>query len=49
VGSWKIGARIVRHGRQVAFRFADVAAPRPLFAEILCRIGRRRGSPVPAT
>src|SRR5215213_1878215 len=34
----KIGARIVRHGRHVAFQFAEVAAPRSLFAEILCRI-----------
>jgi hypothetical protein len=45
----KIGARIVRHGRYVVFQLAEVAVPRLLFAEILRRIGRLRGSPVPAT
>jgi hypothetical protein len=44
----KIGARIMRHGRYV-FQLAEVAVPRSLFAEILRRIGRLRGSPVPAT
>jgi Transposase DDE domain group 1 len=34
----KIGARIVRHGRYVAFQLAEVAVPRALFAEILRRI-----------
>ena len=45
----KIGARIVRHGRYVVFQLAEVAVPRALFAEILHRINRLRGSPVPAT
>jgi Transposase DDE domain group 1 len=45
----KIGARIVRHGRYVVFQLAEVAAPRSLFAEILRRIDRLRGSPVPPT
>ena len=45
----KIGARIVRHGRYVVFQLAEVAVPRALFAEILRRIGRLRGSPMPAT
>jgi hypothetical protein len=45
----KIGARIVRHGRYVVFQLAEVAVPRSLFAQILRRIGRLRGSPVPAT
>jgi hypothetical protein len=45
----KIGARIVRHGRYVVFQLAEVAAPRSLFAEILLRIDRLRGSPAPAT
>ena len=45
----KIGARIVRHGRYLVFQLAEVAVPRSLFAEILRRIGRLRGSPVPAT
>jgi hypothetical protein len=42
----KIGARIVRHGRYVVFQLAEVAVPRVLFAEILCRIdGLRLRSP----
>jgi hypothetical protein len=45
----KIGARIVRHGRSVVFQLAEVAVPRALFAEVLCRIDRLRGPPVPAT
>ena len=44
----KIGARIVRHGRYVVFQLAEVAVPRPLFAQILRRIDRLRGPPVPA-
>jgi Transposase DDE domain group 1 len=44
----KIGARIVRHGRYVVFQLAEVAVPRTLFAEILRRIDRLRGSPVAA-
>ena len=43
----KIGARIVRHGRYVVFQLAEVDVPRSLFAEILRRIDRLRGSPVP--
>ena len=42
----KIGARIVRHGRYVVFQLAEVAVPRSLFAEILRRIARLRGSPM---
>jgi hypothetical protein len=45
----KIGARIVRHGRYVVFQLAEVAVPRALFAQILRRIDRLRGPPVPAT
>jgi hypothetical protein len=45
----KIGARIVRHGRYVVFQLAEVAVSRALFAEILRRIDRLRGSPVPET
>jgi hypothetical protein len=42
----KIGARIVRNGRYVVFQLAEVAVPRPLFAEILRRIdGLRPPSP----
>ena len=46
----KTGARIVRHGRYVVFQLAEVAVPRPLFAEILRRIDGLRppSSPLPA-
>jgi hypothetical protein len=43
----KIGARIVRHGRYVAFQLAEVAVPRALFAAILGRIDRLRPRPPP--
>ena len=43
----KIGARIVRHGRHVVFQLAEVAVPRTLFAEILCRIDHLRPRPPP--
>jgi Transposase DDE domain group 1 len=43
----KIGARVVRHGRHVAFQLAKVAVPRVLFAEILRRIDRLRSIPLP--
>ena len=32
----KIGARLVSHGRYVAFQMAEVAVPRMLFAERNC-------------
>ena len=44
----KIGARIVRHGRYLVFQLAEVAVPRGLFATILRRIDRLRGTPVAA-
>jgi hypothetical protein len=31
----KIGAKVVRHGRYVAFQMAEVAIPRNLFDDIL--------------
>jgi hypothetical protein len=43
----KIGVRVVRHSRCVVFQLAEVAVPRPLFAEILRRIDRFRPSPRP--
>jgi hypothetical protein len=42
----KTGARIVRHGCYVVFQLAEAAVPRAVFAAILRRIGRLRGSPV---
>jgi len=44
----KIGARLVSHGRNVAFQMAEVAVPRMLFAEILRLIAELRPQPPPA-
>jgi hypothetical protein len=41
----KIDARIVCHGRYVAFQLAEVTMPRVLFIAILRRIDRLRGPP----
>ena len=38
----KIGAKVVRHGRYVAFQLAEVAISRILFTEILRLIDRLR-------
>jgi hypothetical protein len=43
----KIGGKIVRHGRYVAFQMAEVVIPRDLFADILRRIDRLRPKPCP--
>ena len=44
----KIGARLVSHGRYVAFQMAEVAVPRALFADILRLIAGLRPPPDPA-
>jgi len=46
----KIGAKVVSHGRYVAFQMAEVAIPRNLFADILRLIAELRphSPPVPA-
>ena len=44
----KIGAKVVTHGRYVAFQMAEVAVPRMLFAEILRLIADLRPPPDPA-
>jgi hypothetical protein len=41
----KIGAKVVSHGRYVAFQMAEVAIPRNLFAEILRLIAELRPPP----
>ena len=41
-------ARIVSHGRYVAFQMVEVAVPRALFAEILRLITELRPPPPPA-
>ncbi len=43
----KIGAKVVRHGRFITFQLAEVAIPRPLFAEILRLIDGLRPAPLP--
>ncbi len=43
----KIGAKVVRHGRYVAFKLAEVAISRTLFAKILRPIGQLRPAPLP--
>ena len=38
----KIGAKIVRHGRSIAFQMAEVMVPRALFGQILDAIAALR-------
>jgi hypothetical protein len=42
----KIGAKVVRHGRYVAFQMAAVAIPRNLFSDIPRLIAELRPPPV---
>src|SRR5262249_60603153 len=44
----KIGAKVVSHGRYVAFQMAAVAIPRQMFQEILRLIAELRPQPPPA-
>jgi hypothetical protein len=41
-------AKVVSHGRYIAFQMAEVAVPRRLFAAVLWLIGRLRAPPAPA-
>jgi hypothetical protein len=41
----KIGAKVVSHGRYVAFQMAEVAIPRQMFQEILRLIAKLRPQP----
>ncbi len=43
----KIGAKVVSHGRYVTFQLAEVAVPRPLFAEIFHLIDGLRPDATP--
>jgi hypothetical protein len=45
----KIGAKVVSHGRYVAFQMAEVAIPRELFANILRMIAELRPPPLAST
>jgi hypothetical protein len=44
----KIGAKVVNHGRYVAFQMAEVAIPRQMFQQILGLIAELRPQPPPA-
>jgi hypothetical protein len=44
----KIGARVVRHGRYVAFQMGEVAVPQQMFQEILWLVAELRPQPPPA-
>jgi hypothetical protein len=44
----KIGAKVVNHGRYVAFQMAAVAIPRQMFRQILRLIAELRPQPLPA-
>ncbi len=44
----KIGAKVVSHGRYIAFQMAEVAIPRQMFQEILQLIPDLRPQPPPA-
>ena len=45
----KIGAKVVSHGRYVAFQMAEVAIPRNLIAGLLGLIAELRPPPVTST
>ena len=45
----KIGAKVVSHGRYVAFQMAEVAIPRNLFTDILRLVAELRPPPVTST
>jgi hypothetical protein len=44
----KIGAKVISHGRSIAFQMAEVAIPRQMFQEILRMIAELRLKPPPA-
>jgi hypothetical protein len=44
----KIGAKVVSHGRYIAFQMAEVAIPRQMFQDILRLIAELRPQPPPA-
>jgi hypothetical protein len=43
----KIGAKVISHGRSIAFQMAEIAIPRQLFQEILRLIAELRPKPLP--
>jgi hypothetical protein len=45
---FKIGAKVVGHGRYVKFQMAEVSVPRQIFHDMLRLITRLRAPPAPA-
>jgi hypothetical protein len=45
----QVGAKVVSHGRYVAFQMAEVVIPRNLFADILRMIAELRPPPITST
>jgi hypothetical protein len=45
---FKVGAKVMSHGRYVTFQLAEVAMSRQMFADILMLIARLRAPPAPA-
>jgi hypothetical protein len=45
----KVGAKVVSHGRYIAFQMAEVAIPRNVFSDILRLIAELRPLPVTST
>jgi hypothetical protein len=44
-GLVKVGVKVIRHGRSIAFQMAEVMVPRALFRQILDAIAALRPSP----
>ena len=44
----KIGAKVISHGRSIAFQMAEVVIPRQMLQEILRLIAELRPKPLPA-
>jgi hypothetical protein len=44
----KIGAKVISHGRSIAFQMAEVVIPRRMLQEILRLIAELRPKPLPA-
>jgi hypothetical protein len=45
----KMGAKVVKHGRYVAFQKAEIAIPRNLFANILRMVAELQPPPLTST
>jgi len=45
----KIGAKVISHGRHVAFQMAEIAIPRIIFSDVLRLIAELRPPPATST